>query len=422
MEFQQQDSGSEARASPGIQSDLDFNQLLFQSPENLTLRVHKSQRQMKADRTSYSPGETCTIRFNTGSDYICPKNSYLSFSVAVDSGTSHFGIGSALNLINQTVVRSKSGVEVDRFRRVNLYKSKQIKYSKSRDWITKTGGLLGYAPDTETTTNPAVGGVTTSAIKYVIPLSEIAGVFDPVGSGKLMPASLASGLELEITWESFLRALVDPESGSASYTITNPQVHLEAIRLTDSAQRVLNLKSAKEGLSYMYYRYHTSEIPANATSLTHRVALSVGQCIEACAFIVNGTAGVTTDNMASIAHDATAWYFRIGQLYYPATTLTDDAAGRESYFQALKTFNKLKLSESPSAVSQVEFSTGAFGGLCMPFSKDENMLYSGEPINNSRQLELQITRSTSNSTDQQVMFVKYLAQARVFLDSVVVAV
>jgi len=413
---------SDEKNNRSIMGDLDFNDLLFETPANLTLRVHRTQRQQKSDRTSYAPAQTCLIRLNTGSDYIDPKNSYLSFSVAVDAGTGHFGIGSALNLINQVVVRSKSGVELDRYRRCNLHKSHTIKYEKSRDWITKTGGLMGYAADTETTTNPSVGGVTTTAVKYVIPLAELSGVFDPVGSGKLMPGALAAGMEVEITWETALRALIDPESGVGSYTITNPEVHLESIRLTDAAQRVLNQKAAKEGLSYLYHRIHTSEIAANATSLTHRVSLSVGQCVDACSIIVNNTAGITTDNNASIAFDATSWFYRIGQLYYPATTLTDDAAGRESYFQALKTFDKLHMTSNEGAVSQTEFSTGAFGALCMPFSKDESMLMSSEAVNNSRQLELQLTRSTSNSTDQQVMFVKYLAQVRIFLDSVVVAV
>lgn len=421
MELKQADSGSESKSTPSVQGDLEYNDLSYTSPANLTLRVHRTQRQMKADRTSYSANETCTIRLNTGSDYLDVKNGYLTFSVAVNAGTGDFGINSALALINQVVVRSKSGVEVDRFRRINLYKAHQLKHDKSVDWRVKQGTLLGYTPDAESTANPSAGAVTTTPVKYVIPLCHICGVFDPVGPSQLMPAALASGLEVEITFEAFDRALKEATAGITTYTITNPEIHVESIRLTDSAQRVLNMKAAKEGLSYMYYRYHTSEIPANATTLTHRVALAVGQCVEAAALIVNGTAALTTDNFATIAHDATAWYYRIGQLYYPATTLQDDAAGRESYFQALKTYNKLKEGGDVSAVSQTDY-VGVFGGLLMPFNKDDNMLMSGEAINNSRQLELQVTRSASNATDQQVLFVKYLAQARVFLDSVVVAV
>lgn len=427
METKQAFQGSEAASSKNtadrtIMGDLDYNDLLYQAPENLTLRVHRTQRQMKADRTSYSPSDTCTIRFNTGSDYIDPKNSYLSFKLAVDAGAANFGIGSAINVIRSVVVRTKSGIEADRFRRVNLYKAHELRFSKSADWLKRQGSLLGYgSTDALLETNPTATGITPTAVKYLIPMAELCGIFNPVGAAKLMPAALASGLEVELTFESAALALKEGSATVASYTITDPQVHLEAVRLTDSTQRVLNQRAAKEGLSYVYYRYHTSEIDAASTSLTHRVALSVGQAIDALAIIVNGTAAVGTDNMSSVAHNVTDWYYRIGQLYYPATTLTDDAAGRESYFQALKCFDKLHLGHSEGSISQTDF-IARHASLAMPFTKDSSLLMAGESVNNSRQLELQCMRSSSAASDQQVLYVKYLAQAKVFLDNVVIGV
>jgi hypothetical protein len=164
--------------------DLAFNDLSFTAPQNLSLRVNKTMRQNKSDITSAAPSDTTTIRLNGGSDLIDPRGSYLRFGIAVDSGNANFGNGSALNLIQQVVIRSRSGVEIDRFRRVNLYQKMAIKYEHSRDYVRKLGTLMAYGPIDglvdELATNPAAAGVTTTAITYVIPLKFLSGFFDSI--------------------------------------------------------------------------------------------------------------------------------------------------------------------------------------------------------------------------------------------------
>jgi hypothetical protein len=424
---------SEAKANgmnKTMKGDLEFNELSYTAPQNLSLRVNKTHRQNKADRTSYGPSETCLIRLNGGSDFIDPRGSYLRFGIAVDSGNAHFGNGSALNLINQVVIRSKSGVEVDRFRRVNLYQKMAIKFEHSRDYVRKLGTLMGYggidvtgtgANIDELSTNPALAGVTTTAITYVIPLKFLSGFFNPMGS-PLIPSQLASGLEIELTFESLTRAMVQNSGTSTTYTITNPEIHTESVRLTDQTQRALNMESASNGLNYIYKRYFTSEIAGNATSLTHRATISVGQCTRFLATIVNGTAALATDNFDAITADYSSVIARVGQLYFPSTTLQTDAASRELLLHAYKSFGKLHYDSHPSSVSQLDFTSGGFCCVSMDLTKDMSQIMGGIPVNSSRIAELQVERTTSNASDSQVLFLEYVSQAKIYLDNVVIGV
>jgi hypothetical protein len=256
----------------------------------------------------------------------------------------------------------------------------------------------------------------------LIPLKFLSGFFDPLGDGKLIPAQVASGLEIEITWESLGRALLQNSGTSTTYTISNPEIHTQSVRLTDATQRALNMESAKNGLNYIYNRFFTSEIAANATAITHRANISVGQANLALACIVNGTAALATDNFDAVNNDVNDTFYRVGQLYFPATTLTSDAAGREVLFHAYDAYNKLHHDSHPTSVSQADFSSGGFAVVAECLSKDPSQIMAGIAINSSRILELTMNRSTSNATDQQVLFVRYTAQLKCYLDNVIVGV
>jgi len=421
----------EFKKNPGesrIQGDLVVNQLDYDKSENLTVRLHRTMRQYKANKDTYGPGETCLIRIGNESDFVDFSNSYLRFSVSVDANDADFATNSAIALINQCLVRLRSGVEADRARRVNLYQHHNQKYKHSREYLRKLGTLYGYGVidqggvGEEIATNPSLEGVGTTEVVYVIPVEMLCGFFKPVNN-VLCPPHLCGGAEVELTFESLATAFRSTASDPSTYTVSKVSLLLESCRITDSAQKAINMRASSEsGLTYNYMRYYTSEIPADATSLTHHVSLSVAQCQKAWAVIVNSLADVNVNNFASVNNNVLSFYWRIGQSHFPATQLSGSSAAeieREALHHAYRAWNKLQNPENEPGVSQAEYSTGGYAVIAQPFSRD-NMIKSGEAINSSRQLELNMTRSSSATDDQQVLFVEYLAEATAFMDNAII--
>lgn len=401
-----------------MQGDLEFNNLSYEAPEALSLRLHRVHRRDRAELNQYSSNQTAVIRWNTGSDYVNPVNSFLVFSLQLQSAgasSASFGAkGSAANCIREIRVVSKSGIECDRLRRVNHYVKNYMRYQYSQDYMDKYATLMG-----------AGSSVTdTTAVKFVLPLQHICGFFKPVGDAKLIPPSLASGLEVHVTFEDYRNALTQSSGAITEYTISNVSCLNESIRLTDSAQRVLNERAALSGLSYVFYRNFTTEQESVTNVLNLKAQLSVGQAHKACLIVVDRpvTPDVTIDNFANKNFDWTRYSWRLGQLYFPATPISDDSIGRESLFLTLNAWNKHEMGSYESSVSAADFISGGMAMVAQDLSNDPEHLMSGQSINNSRMLVFDGERSGAAANQEAILFVQHLAVCKAFLDNIVVSI
>lgn len=396
------------------QGDLMVNNLIYEQPKALSLAVNRTMKRQYFQQTDYSGGANALIHLNTGSDYLNCANSYLTFNVALTGTTPVAGFGtggSALNFIERVTVTSRSGTELDRFERVNLYQKQNHKFTYSADWVTGFGSLIGYG-----------GSVSSTATRFCIPLSMLSGFFKPTG-GKLCPPQLASGLQIEIAFADY-RTAVDTTSGTVTgYNITDISIMADLVTLSDNTQRTLNVEST-EGLKYTYDRVYTSTAAQTTTSVNAQIRKAVSMCNSIKAVIINSTnlIDVTADSLACINWNYDEWSFRLGGLYFPSQPIKNASDGVESLFQVQACYDKPRHSYSESAVSLTDFTTGGFGMAVVCFEKDQALNMSGLPVNNSRVAEFNGTLSGAAATNSLVTFLEYTSVCRAYVDNVVVSV
>jgi len=416
------------------QGDLLVNNLLYKQPKALSLAVNRTYHRQWFQRDQYSAGSTAIIDWNTGTSYVNCANSYLIFKVllvtTVTATTGNFASGSATNLIREVKVRSRSGTELDRTERLNLYEKVNNRYTFTESYLQKFGSVMGFGDVSRDGTSDAAILNDVTATTFIIPLKCLGGVFRPI-KGQLMPPQLASGLHCEISFETAARALFLKVQGSGTgvitgYTISDIQMMLDSTEMSDDTQKTINMESASNGLEYSYPRIYTAVTshPSAQTTVSIQVRKAVSQASVATTVVLSQAdqTDFTADSMASVDWDTTQWYYRLGALYFPHQRISDEAKdGKESYIQAQMTYDKLKHPFSESSVDVADFKTGGDGAMCASFGKDTGLNLSGLPINNSRILEVQATFDTFTGAREIVTYLEYIAVSRSWIDQVSVA-
>jgi len=412
-------------------SDLIVNNLVYVSPEPLSLAVNRSQNKNWFQRANYAQGETSRIDFNSGSDYIDPANSYLLFTVQLvgtGSVSANFGSGSAMNLIRMITLRSKSGTELDRVENANIWSRIHTINTESLAYLETTGGTEGWdIPSLTGTGTPAYPLTLSNTKTYALPLKRLSGFFAPLKNGQPLPAASFSGLTMEIIWEDVRTACVkDPLTlGTCTgYNITNISVMCDSITLTDDTQKTLNSISSQVGLENTYCRTYTSinDMPSSQTTLSAQVRKAVSNCNYAIAVVLDPAKirDISVDSFASLNYDVINYQWRLGSLYFPNQPIQDsNISGVEAFIASKMTFGKLHNEHQEGAVSFANYLTNA-GSICGSFEKNQALLVSGLPINNSRVLELDVTFNSALNR-QVYVFMCYNSVSRSYLDNTSVA-
>lgn len=431
-EVQRSDQVSDVSAQ-AADSDLAVNNLVYENPDALSLAVSRSSSRLFFQRSTYNPGETAIIDFNSGTDFVDPENSYLAISLGItasaDTATCSFGSGSAMNLIRQVTLRSRSGVEIDRVERANVWSLYETQYRNPSAWFSSVGAAMegfGQASAAMTRVGPIVGGGGVPAVttyRFLLPLKRLAPFFKPIKRSQKVPPQLMSGLHMEIIWEAFDTALVQGAGAGSitSYTINNLSLVCDVISMTDDVQKTINQQSAEAGLEYAYPRVYTNPVmPGSSSSISAQVRKAVSQANYAWAVSLDSSKynQIGQDSFAAVAWDTTRYQWRLGALYFPLqpldVTLND---GVESLKQALEVYDKNKLSFSPPNVTLAQYLAGK-GIIAVAMEKDAELDSSGLPVNNSRVLELNATfTGTVGGTREVLIFLDYNAVSRSYVDN-----
>lgn len=410
--------------SQNTNADLAINGLIYKQPNQVSKAVVRTTKRQRFQRRSYLPQEVGRCDFNSGSDYVNCSNSYLTFDIATTGGeiaTGNFGTGSVMNIIERIIITSRSGTELDRIERANLYSKNTLKYEKSDDWVRKYGSmmLLGETGSTETD-GPIISDV---AQRVCIPLNAFAGIFNPINE-QLMPPHLASGLQIEILFADYRTAIVQTGVGSdvTGYTVENIQFALDCVTLSDDTQKTLNMEAAQSGLEYTYPRVYTSTNSIQSTSVNAQVRKAVSQACKVTSTLISQAAvlEVGSDSLESVAWDVSTWQYRLGGLYFPQESLSDPT-GVESFLSVQNAFNKSQFSFKENAISVEQFqntgNNGGYGVMCQSLERDQVLNLTGMPINNSRVLELTATLGTYTFPLELVTFLDYFVVARAYTDN-----
>lgn len=397
-----------------VQGDLVANNLIYRQPKTISLAVNRTMKRQYFQKSTFSSGDNALIHLNTGADHMNCANSYLTFKCTLTGTTPVAGFGtggSALNLIERVTVTSRSGTELDRHERVNLYQKQNLKYAMGADWLSAYGTLFAYG-----------GSFSSTATRVAIPLNLLSGFFAPIND-KLCPPQLASGLQIEIAFADYRTAL-DTTSGTVTgYDITDISIMSDLVTLSDSTQKTLNTESTK-GLEYTYDRVYTSTSAAATTAVNSQIRKAVSMANSVSAVIIDSAnlTDVTADSLACITWNYDDWNFRLGGLYFPSQPLKDASDGVESLYQAMACYNKPRHPHSESAVTLTDFTSGGFGQAVVCFERDQQLNLTGLPVNNSRVAEFNGTLTGATATNQLVTFLNYTCVAKAFIDNVVVSV
>lgn len=402
--------------------DLMVNNLVYMQPKNLSLAVNRTFHRQYFQRDEYKAGQTMTIDVNSGTSFVNPANSYIIFKVAVDTGTANFGSGSAANIFKEITIRTRSGTELDRVERLNLYRKITDRYTLPSSYLSKLGVAQGFGPTRVGSADAA--NLSTTAKTFAVPLSALAGFFRPL-KGQLIPPQLMSGLHMEIVLEGGPTALFLKSGLPTTYSISGLSLVLDQTEMTDDVQKTITFASSGQGLEYTYPRVHTALTthPAAQNTVSIQLRKAVSQATVVSTYVLDqaNILDITLDSFQSPDWDVSQWQYRLGALYFPNQTLVDTALdGVESYMQAQHMYDKLRHPYSESSVGLTEYLTGD-GLLCASLEKDQSLNVSGLPINNSRTLECNVTFSGTIPARELITFLEYICVSKTFIDQTAVA-
>lgn len=408
-----------AMPSSLARGDMRVNNLVYKQPERVSLAVNRTMKRQNFERASYASDETAIIRFNTGSDYVRCSNSYLTFEATAVGSTpvASFGVGSAMNFVDSIKATTRSGTSLDTHEKANLWSAKTLRHKNSQDWVNNYGSMMGMGTATSAT-------LTSTPRRFIIPLSKLIGLFDPVG-GVDMPPNIAAGLELQIQFADFRKALLVVSGTVTGYSITKMSIMTDLVTLSQPTQKTLNFEAAQSGLEYVYPRWHQSTSNVKSTAISVQVAKAVAQASMMYGCLVNQgeILNVTKDSFKSVDWDVGSWQARVGSLYYPSEVLSDPRFdGVESFFMAQSVYDKNKFAHAENAISVDTFKSGGEAVFAASFERDQALNLTGTTINNSRQVELNATLGGWTVDLELTLFLEYFAVCRAFIDNAAVSI
>lgn len=403
---EQQPAGREQGLADSL---IRLNQLSYRLPSNLSVTVSRNMKRSFADKNTYNANGKIIITWNTGTDYVDGINSYLTFKVAVNAGASEFVSGSAVNIIENITVTSRSGREIERQEGVNNLRRDMDRYMCSQDWIENFGSVMGYSPDG----SPIE--INTTAKQFCIPLNRLVGCCNV---RKLMPSQLAGGLRFEIKLASLNSAFKEKTAAPTDYTVSDVSMMLDTYHLADSIQKKLNMMASRQGLEYFYETHDRTRFnitSSNKANIVVRKAVSRALWAIAKTRLTANVENKTEDGVASETNAVDNFQWRLGSLYFPNQPLDNK---EEQYYYAQYAFDKVKHCHKQNSVSLSDFK-GTEGLVAATLSRSQILGLAGLPLNNSRQLEVEINYGSPASRTIDV-YVAYLKVAKVFINNVVV--
>ncbi len=415
-----------------------INNLVYTLPSVETVASQRNDMRNYFDQRSYNTGQTMRAVFQTGSRFIDVLNSQLVFDVNctnVSEADPTWGKGSALNLIKNVRVYHKNGTELVNIQNHNLSQMITDKSSKSRKWFDTVGYPMGYdvstsssglgyqavtAPATKVQKDPIVGGKQ----QYVIPLSCIAPIFNPVQK-QLMPGSaLGMGLILEIDVATSSEAVYRSTGvGNVELSISDIYLNLSTSVLSDDAVASLNDVASKSLIEYVYVDTYTSRLSQPAGNGT--ISTSINKAVSFADHIVS--AEIPSANRNTQGADEfqltggslpSQYQYQLGSIQLPSQVFTDNV--NTAYIQMLKTYNRFRDDSEAPALSYINFDGNCYTKTCS-FSKDQLLSLAQLPINSSRSLRYEQKYVAPPSEPQSVfVFLHYIKSIRCSLSDATV--
>lgn len=427
---------------------ITVNDLTYDLGSPSLVAVAKSFKPYFPDNNQYSNSSNRMIlTFNSGSDFINGANSYLTFNLKVfreDGNTAlaplaehyiTFGSGSACNLINQVIVRSKDGAELENIRDVNVLAAIEAQWTKSPEYLNKMGSVQGFYNQDLNSDEHIVSGrdnkksltdelVRVSGKNFIIPLSSICALFR---HSKLLPSMLIAGARLELVLERNCKTVFQTTADTvvnmpAVYVISNPVVMCETVALADSIQSVLTEIASTDGLHIMIETIDTTHDSTATLSIDSTVRRNISQALG-LTVRVRKEVDITTavaDSMGGEAYDpsvAFQYQFRHGSQFIP-TKVIDSL--EEVYYQGQIAYDKARRVDSENSVSFTDWRANGKSIIAINLERNSLMDLSGVAISNSKSLQFQAKYGGGAAARNISLFLYFTRLLTVFLTNTLV--
>ena len=352
----------------------------------------------------------------TGSAFIDCEKSFLEFTVLSDAAGS-FGVGSALNCIQDSLVISRSGTELSRCFNVNLWGKYRQDWENSNAWATQVGPAQGYPAG-------ATAALTTAVKTYCIPLKYISPFFD---QKSYLPPQVMEGLRIRLDLATSGTAIVDTVgAGVSSFTISAPKIHWSTAHLADAFRRKVLEISASRGLVLLHKEVYHQQISVNGTAFNYEIRKAASKALSLAVIPrINSEVGnntVSTDSMSSEIFNFTKAQIHIGSDYFPQQALEGTATNaNQMYNYCLQAHNKLGGKNPPNVT--YGFASGVAGqyngelksskaSVAFDLNKSGVSDLDGYVVNNSRSVVVDITMV---SADRRLdSFMQHLRAVKVY--------
>ena len=407
---------------------LQVNQLSYRLPPEIGVARAKKVVVDQFQRTSYSSGRMI-LDAQTGSAFVNGRESWIEFNLSCDQ-TVGLGQGSALNVIEEALVKGRGGREVSRVERCNLLGKNVQTWKASRDYINSVGGVQGYAPidgfgDIEAPGSPYVASgleVTSTARRFCIPLSAIAPVFD---QARLLPPQLMEGMRIELLLASLNTAFVRIGTAPTTYTVANPEIHWSTVDLADQFKRKINEMAASRGLNLLHKEYF-HQISANNTGqfnfdVRKAASKALKMLVVSRADTLYDVNTTLVDSMGSESFLYSRAISHIGADYFPQQAITADSkTDYASFYQnTLHAMDKMGAYDMPPSVGYTDYGreSATIGGKALyavRLNKSGVSDLDGYQINNSRALIADVTFSGSAVARTLDIWLQHLRAVKVF--------
>lgn len=415
-----------------VDSLLQVNKISYRMPPQIAIATKAHHTIQYPQQNAYSNGNTMVWDLQSGSSFVDPACSYLRLRVVPSDGAHCFGAGSACNLFERIVIRTKTGKELTRTENAGLLCRHMQRYEKSENWLKTVGKSQGFTTRKEVgTVNVYADAVPAVGKLFVIPLQDIFTCFNPV-NGALLPAQMCSGMRIEIRLadpdDAFCSVDQAAPAGLLSYTIDRPEIHLKEYTLNDAFQRKVT-EMANQGLNLLYKEHYNTIVAQNTNVINYDIKKAVSKALRNTV-ITRLSADLSAggaDRVCSAPYNYEKIQSQIGADYFPNQPLQVDGPldadnVNESYYFALEEQNKLE-SWDPTSVNPDQFlgsaNTGAVGdvfnnGACIfNYCKSNVSSLAGYTVSNSRSAIINLRQEGVAQSVRVDTYLCYLRLAKV---------
>jgi len=413
-------SNSNLLAELLVAEDLEYN-----LPSAASIVTEKSSKVFFFDKNSYSDtSDRMIITLNTGADFINGRNSYLTFNLKVPSTATslHFGSGSAANIFREILITSRDGSEIERIRDLNVLTALKARWMNAQDSINNIHSQSGYNADQDVTGYTPVEWtpLIKAGYDFVIPMRDLSALFD---CDKLLPSFLMSGLRLQFVFEKPETAILGDDQPVTAYTVSNPVMRLETIKLSDSVMNQLTQNAANSGLVIPIDTY---DLTRDTTSGTNQVNIEVRRNVSQVLGVIvksrltDEIANATKDSMGSETFTVASYRFRLGSQFVPSSSVDKQT---EMYSLAQIAFNKFHQTAAENCVSLRSYLGGAGVpyklGLVATDLERSAVDLSGVSISNSKVLAYEATMNGDSDRTHNI-WIQFTRALTIYLTSVLV--